>query len=198
MSELLNRVLSLFHSSESEDNIHAIEISEGESLLNDTRVVNEIKLLLDSEDFLVRISAIESIGDNRLDVESKQIYEIINNDENELVICTALMTLGLLNRQTDEIYIKNYIEKCIESKLIKVNAYFSFYLMGDRSALIAILPFIDNDDYHVRCSVINLSRHFVRDDDFNDVLFAVKQRSIIELTTVLKSSIDFFLSSRAN
>ncbi|MCL1038021.1 HEAT repeat domain-containing protein [Shewanella submarina] len=182
----VNRLLGMFCSADYETRIEAIEASYDYSHCSE--VTNAIVESVNDSDELVRVSAVEAIGNLKIPVSDIQLKRLLK-DDHSLVRCAA----GLLNRQTLMEPVKRVYGHGNANK--SVSCCYCLYLLGEQEYLAIALSYLEDDDYTVRCSVINAANDFVKNRDVDLVLSILKEKSKTEATSAVQSSISAFVDS---
>ncbi|MCL2916028.1 HEAT repeat domain-containing protein [Shewanella corallii] len=186
----VNRLLGMFCSADYETRIEAIEASYDYS--NSSEVTNAIVESVNDSDELVRVSAVEAIGNLKIPVSDVQLKRLLK-DDHSLVRCAAIITIGLLSRQTLMEPVKRVYGQGNANE--SVSCCYCLYLLGEQEYLAKALSYLEDDDYTVRCSVINTANEFVKDRDVDMVLSMLTEKSKTETTNAVQSSISAFVAS---
>lgn len=126
--------------------------------------------LLDDEDYLVRINACDSLCFSESIQTLDRIKEKISDDEC-LVRGYAVLTTGDIAKNIGGDVIDKTISFLLdglsveEDMWIKINYYNSLILLGKQEYYDLLLDQINNDDYQIRCSVLNSIKELVTKDN---------------------------------
>ena len=179
----INELLKMFESSDYELRIEAIDIAYDFS--GDIRVTNALLKSLRDEDSLVKVSAIEAVGDCGLEVVDFEL-EYLLRDKDLLVRCAALITVGMLGK-VELLSVVKSISASVDG-IEFVSSCYSLYLLGNDEYLIKALNCLSDKDYIVRCHVVNLAYNFLKEADVSMVIDLLKSRVKVENTEAVQSS----------
>lgn len=192
--------------------------------------VDQVKLCMSSEDFLIRCDTIEAISRYIFD---KEIEEIIINglyDENYTVRCEVYEALELSNDNSvpRKIYDRLRSEKSSIARMYAVSAILSlikrkgysnsflknlkasfekekekpviiaylalfYYVENEIDYIRRALEYLDDEDYHIRCNVINIIGEVLDEENEEMIKNIFDKRYNIELSRAVKSLLENFI-----
>ncbi|MBE6844625.1 MAG: hypothetical protein E7508_02770 [Ruminococcus sp.] len=151
---------------------------------------NDIELLYkmcDDEEALVRIEVYDALSCcSEKYVADKIKSAIISEDNcvsrNYAIICWTDVTAKITQDYAQEI---EFIKSIQKSKLIctdhcRLSCYYALYRFGEAGSLESMLDFLNSNDYHIQCAVVNFLSCSVKSQDIPTVNS--------ELERVLKTS----------
>lgn len=160
--------------------------------IDDPQVAEKVIDKINDDDFLVRVNAIEAIGDCNLQVSDSILLRLLH-DKEKLVTCATLTTIGLLNKKE---LVSEVEDILLNTKGIEqVDACYCLYLLGYDEYLLKALGYLDDPDYLVRIKVINLAYNFLRDSDLDRVISQFKEKVKNEETVAVRSALQRFLDA---
>jgi HEAT repeat protein len=156
--------------------------------------------LAQDNDELVRTEAFDSLSVFPSYDVVELAEEAIHNEKDELARSYAILAwadvLALLKDIPDEkieFAIKHKAEE--ESDRNKLNWCYALIKFGDESVLEEMLEYLNNDDYHIRCSVINLCKDIVNHDNKAQIIKAIEKLLVYEYSTAVSDTGERFIKS---
>lgn len=130
---------------------------------------------------LVRIEAIESLEVFAFEDVFTSVKNLAKSDTNFLVRGYAITCLAyvsnLLEKNPKETI--DYVLSCIANErrnFVKINGYFALYILGEVGFLDQILQFLNDNNYHTRCSSVNILWEILDSNYDEKIITALKNR----------------------
>lgn len=133
---------------------------------NETKDTSKINLPLNDEDFLVRCEILEILGD-------------------------FVRRLGCLPGMFEQIYLAYQKEK--SKRVIIAYLALLYSIEKKRSYIAEILQNFNDNDYHIRCNVVDLICDIIDRENEEYIMQAFKERYLIEESLAVKSSIEKYI-----
>ena len=163
--------------------------------------IDRIVEMCDDEACLVRTEAYEALSKIISTKATDRLYKAVVSEKDEAARSWAVEMWAdsvVKHKPSDENYKEQkefilkqmYSENNRDSDVCRLSCYYALYLFGDPCALESILSYLDNSDYHIRCSVVNLLKDVVKENDIPDAVRSFEKRLKTEDTEAVTTSID--------
>lgn len=157
-----------------------------------------IKLAAD-KDALVRTEALDSLCVFYSEDIEDFLVNAIKSEPDELARCYAILSWAdvafALGHNTPEN--SAFIEQVMhaeDSQHCRTSCCYAQYIFGNKAKLDEMLTFLNNDDYNIRCSAINLLREFVNSENKEKISTAVRKLLESEPTAAVKDAAERLLA----
>ena len=111
------------------------------------------------------------------------------------ILSWAEVVVALDHQNQDNInFIKH--KKLIEkADICSLDCCYALYIFGEAKAIDEILSFLLNDDYHIRCAVINILEVIVNSDNQEQIESSIKKLIETEQAMAVKDQAEHFLEN---
>lgn len=186
----LGNILILTEDEDEEVRFRAIESLQEFS--PNEKMVKRVRESLADNDELVKIASIELIGDWKDSGSLEKLYFLLEDDSEIVRSSTAISIAEIGNKESLKILEARAL--LTSNGIEKVSLNVALYILGDKKYFSEALNQLSNENYLVRCSVVNLLSYFVNEDDteeaissFKNALMKEKKESVI---STIESAID--------
>lgn len=181
---------------QSEDSLKRCDAVEYLSqFISDEKISKKVQELFYDKNYLVRCEAYDAFYDshsirtvefllNRLQTERSKIAR--------LHIVTTINSIIKNNNLSDDMkegLTKLYMKE--KSSRVLIAYHGTMYLLNEDIKYIEkVLEALNDEDYHIRCNVVNVLYDVINNDNKKMILDAYKQRLVNESTIAVKSSLE--------
>ena len=146
---------------------------------------------LEDSDELVRIECAEYLGlCGVLDAVDSLILSSADNDE--LVRSSSIISLAQIGGAKAESYLGDGFLASTDRD--RMSLLFSEYILDEKFNIENLFDFINNEDYQIRCSLINLLVDFVKDKDVKTIKMFIEENINGQDIAVVKETLERALS----
>lgn len=128
------------------------------------------------------------------------LLSVIENDKDNMVKCYAILSARdisqnldyFFQKKTKAVFEKIILDECDDEILIAANS--GLYVLGDVKKLDLILQQLNNDNYFIRCFVINVLLDIVNNVNKAEILSNLMKLKQIEDTESVNSTLDYAMN----
>ena len=188
-------LINLSHHDDSEIRAYVAELL---ALANDVEAERTLITLSNDEDELVRVNACDSLSTFATTNSYEQLLKCILNDQSLLVKKYAILSLidimNYVNVDKNELNMLfgNLTQK--DDISISASGFKGLYMMGDKEHLNDIINLLTAEDYHDRCTVINILEDIMENDNQKSIFSALIKLRKTEKSEAVNSIIDKVIS----
>ncbi|MDO5398911.1 MAG: HEAT repeat domain-containing protein [bacterium] len=153
--------------------------------------------MLNDKDYLVRVNACDSLAVFIDDEVLFKLLDVANGDPDNMVRCYAILAVRDISKHLD-IKCKLKALKQLEYILanendceIRIAANSGIYILGNKSKLMCILSELSNNDYTIRCFVINVLVDISNSQNKDIILTKLKELNKTEKTVAVNSTLEY-------
>ena len=188
-------LINLSHHDDSEIRAYVAELL---ALGNDVEAERTLITLSNDEDELVRVNACDSLSTFATTNSYEQLLKCILNDQSLLVKKYAILSLiDIMNYvNVDKNKLNMLFGNLTQKDDISISAsgFKGLYMMGDKEHLNDIINLLTAEDYHDRCTVINILEDIMENDNQKLILSALIKLRKTEKSEAVNSIIDKVIS----
>lgn len=158
---------------------------------NDSYVVKEILNMFNDKNYLVRCEAYDAFynytSENILDVLIKALKKERSKCA-KMHLCSTICSIVKVHGYTDKLVeIVNRLYETENADNVKI-AYCCIMYLFDRNVeyINKVLGYINNNDYHIRCNVINLLWDIIDSQNCDNIIKVYKNQLIKETSFAVK------------
>ena len=162
-------------------------------MANSHEAENILLALADDEDELVRVNACDSLSSFATIDSYKRLLKCINDESllvEEYAVLSIIDIMNCINIDKKEL--KHLFLNLIQKGEISLSAvcYKGLYMLGHEEYLDNIIKLINAENYHDRCTVINVLGDIISDENKSLILSILKRLREAETSVAVNSVID--------
>lgn len=188
----MNVLVDLAHSDDSEIRAYVADLLViAKGLVAEQTLIS----LCGDDDELVRVNACDSLSkfgsEETYDALKKCAYEDSSDLVKQYAIVSIIDIMEIVHiRQSELVELFEYAVKAKQSHGLQIIGHKGLYLIGKKSHLMCLSQYLNDENYHIRCTAVNELVNVANGENVSDIRDWLSDLSKTEKTVAVQSTID--------